>query len=119
MYRDYCGNHVPPNCFYVISDKIKRLEGLLTKCKESIKANKQKTSALTEVKENLAKQVTDKESELEDLRSQFYATQTTLTSAQKEIDGYRRREQQEELQIAEVKMIMHQVCAKVTPFCFH
>merc|ERR1712141_49101 len=30
------------------------------------------------------------------------------TSAQKEIDGYRRREQQEELQIAEVKMIMHQ-----------
>ena len=61
------------------------------------------------MKENLAKQVTDKESELEDLRSQFYATQTTLTSAQKEIDGYRRREQQEELQIAEVKMIMHQV----------
>lgn len=33
------------------SDKIKRLEGLLTKCKESIKANKQKTNALTEVKE--------------------------------------------------------------------
>ena len=91
------------------------MEGLLTKCKESIKANKQKTSALTEVKENLAKQVTDKESELEDLRSQFFVTQTTLTSAQKEIDGYRRREQHEELQIAEVKMMMHQVCSKVTP----
>jgi len=34
-----------------LEDKIKRLEGLLTKCKESIKANKQKTNALTEVKE--------------------------------------------------------------------
>jgi len=42
------------------------------------------------------------------LRSQFYTTQTTLTSAQKEIEGYRKRAQQEELQIAEVKMMMHQ-----------
>jgi len=39
----------------LLLDKVKRLEALLTKCKESIKANKQKTFALTEVKENLVK----------------------------------------------------------------
>merc|ERR1711976_998505 len=53
-----------------LEEKIKRLEGLLTKCKESIKANKLKTTALTEVKESLAKQVGECEAECDDLRSQ-------------------------------------------------
>lgn len=43
------------------------------------------------------------------MRSQLLSTQATLTTAQREIDGYRKREQQEELQIAEIKMMMHQV----------
>ena len=67
---------------------------------------------------SLAKQVSEKETELEDLRSQFYTTQTTLTSAQKEIEGYRKRAQQEELQIAEVKMMMHQVRKKKSFLAF-
>ena len=95
--------------FLSILEKVKRLEGLLTKCKESIKANKQKTTALTEVKESLAKQVVEKEAELGELRSQFDNSKITLNSAQKEIEGHRKRAQQEELQIAEVKMMMHQV----------
>ena len=33
-----------------MEEKIRRLESLLSKCKENIKANKQKTVALTEVK---------------------------------------------------------------------
>ena len=85
------------------------MEGLLTKCKESIKANKQKTSALTEVKESLAQQVTEREAEVNDLRSQLLSAQSTLSSTQKEIQTYRNKEQQEELQIAEIKMMMHQV----------
>ena len=82
---------------------------MLTKCKESIKANKQKTTALTEVKESLAKQVGEREGELDDLRSQLLNTQATLSVAQKEIENYKKREQNDELQIAEVKMMMHQV----------
>ena len=81
---------------------------MLTKCKESIKANKQKTTALTEVKESLAKQVGDKETELNELQSQHLSTQSTLATAQKEIEGYKSKEQEAELQIAEVKMMMHQ-----------
>lgn len=80
---------------------------------------------MTEVKESLAKQVSEREIESEDLRSQLLSTQATLTSAQKEIEGHRKREQQEELQIAENKMMMHQVLFKKmsfftaqSPFCY-
>merc|ERR1719391_1887173 len=48
----------------VLEDKVRRLETLLTKCKESIKANKQKTTALTEVKDSLSKQLSEKEADL-------------------------------------------------------
>ena len=89
-------------------EKIKRLEGLLTKCKESIKANKQKTTALTEVKESLAKQVGEREAESDDLRSQLVNLQSTLAAAQTEISNHKKREQSEELQIAELKLLMHQ-----------
>ena len=82
---------------------------MLTKCKESIKANKQKTTALTEVKESLAKQVSEKDGELNDVRSQLVNVQATLSTAQKEIENFRQKAQEEELQIAEVKMMMHQV----------
>lgn len=41
-------------------EKVKRLEALLTKCKESIKTNKQKNSALTETNRSLSDQVTMK-----------------------------------------------------------
>ena len=95
--------------FFNILEKIKRLEGLLTKCKESIKANKQKTTALTEVKESLAKQVTEKEVELNDVKSQLLNTQSSLSSTQTEMESLRSKGQQEELQIAEIKMMMHQV----------
>ena len=115
------------------TEKIKRLEGLLTKCKESIKANKQKTTALTEVKESLANQgkhfflykpqhfheffeyfffffkVEEKEVELNDVKSQLLNTQSVLSTAQIELDSLRNKGQQEELQIAEIKMMMHQV----------
>lgn len=92
-----------------LEDKIKRLEGLLTKCKESIKANKQKTTALTEVKESLATQVAEKETELNDIKSTLVNCQATLSTAQQEIESYRSREQHNELQMAEMKMMMHQV----------
>ena len=81
----------------------------MTKCKESIKANKQKTTALTEVKESLAKQVTEKEVELNDVKSQLLNTQSSLSSTQTEMESLRSKGQQEELQIAEIKMMMHQV----------
>ena len=80
----------------------------MTKCKESIKANKQKTTALTEVKESLAKQVGEREAESDDLRSQLVNLQSTLTAAQTEISNHKKREQSEELQIAELKLSMHQ-----------
>ena len=49
---------------------MKRLEALLTKCKDSIKTNKQKTSALAETNRSLSEQVTDREAECERLRLQ-------------------------------------------------
>jgi len=49
---------------YQLEDKVKRLESLLSKCKENIKANKNKLSALTEVKEQLATDLESKENEL-------------------------------------------------------
>ena len=74
----------------VLEEKIKRLEALLTKCKESIKANKQKTQALTEVKESLSVQLSEKEKECA------------------ELTAFRDKAKQDELQIAETKMVMHQ-----------
>lgn len=77
---------------FLFLDKVKRLEALLTKCKESIKANKQKTVALTEVKESLASQLANKESECQGLNSQ-------LTKVQTELDILKKKEQEEELQV--------------------
>ena len=71
---------------------MKRLEALLTKCKESIKANKQKTVALTEVKESLATQLANKETECQGLGSQ-------LSKIQSELDVLQKKEQEEELQV--------------------
>ncbi len=85
----------------VLEDKIKRLETLLTKCKESIKANKQKTQALTEVKESLSQQLSEKEGECEGLKAQVKDFQTWKTKAQ-----------EDELQIAETKMVMHEEIIK-------
>ena len=85
----------------VLEDKVRRLEALLTKCKESIKANKQKTTALTEVKDSLATQLAETEGENKKLAN-------GLKLVQDELDSIKKREQIEELQIAETKMQMHQ-----------
>ena len=45
------------------------MESLLSKCKENIKANKQKTAALTEVKEQLASDLALRETELTEERA--------------------------------------------------
>ena len=45
------------------------MESLLSKCKENIKANKQKTAALTEVKEQLASDLALREKELAEERA--------------------------------------------------
>ena len=52
-----------------LEEKVKRLESLLSKCKENIKANKQKTAALTEVKEQLASDLALREQELAEERA--------------------------------------------------
>merc|ERR1712018_328401 len=85
----------------VLEDKVRRLEALLTKCKESIKANKQKTTALTDVKDSLAEQLAEREKQNEKLTNDLKTTKDELESLKK-------REQVEELQIAEIKMQMHQ-----------
>ena len=74
------------------------MESLLTKCKESIKANKQKTQALTETKENLASTLGEKEQEIQTLRGKI-----------SEFEAFKKKAQAEEIQIAETKMVMHQV----------
>ena len=51
-----------------LEEKVKRLESLLSKCKENIKANKQKMGALTEVKEQLATDLALRENELAEER---------------------------------------------------
>jgi len=80
--------------------KIKRLESILTKCKEHIKSNKQKIGALTDVKEQLGTQLQEKEQEL-----------TALLAKNKQLDEQlelaQAREQGEEIQIAETKLAMH------------
>ena len=43
------------------------MEALLTKCKDSIKANKQKTQALTDVKDSLSTALSAKETECSEL----------------------------------------------------
>ena len=77
---------------------MKRLESLLTKCKESIKANKQKTQALTEVKESLSKQLSERDEECLELKKKL-----------DDFEAWKKKAQEEELQIAETKMLMHQV----------
>lgn len=85
-----------------LADKVRRLEALLTKCKESIKANKQKTGALTELKDTLSKQLSEKEGQIKELDIKYNAINEQYIQLKE-------KEQQEELQIAETKMHMHQV----------
>ena len=47
--------------------------------------------------------------ELNDVKSQLLNTQSVLSTAHIELDILRNKGQQEELQIAEIKMMMHQV----------
>ena len=47
--------------------------------------------------------------ELNNVKSQLLNTQSELSTAQIELDSLRNKGQQEELQIAEIKMMMHQV----------
>ena len=82
------------------AEKVRRLESLLSKCKENIKANKQKMQALTEVKEQLSMDLEAKESELVEERERGVRVASELT----ELRG---REAGEELQMAEVKLAMH------------
>ena len=83
-----------------LEDKIKRLESLLSKCKENIKTNKNKTTALTEVKDQLAADLELKEKELVELRD-------SSDKVRAELETLRRKEEGEEIQIAEVKLAMH------------
>jgi len=81
-------------------EKIKRLESLLTKCKENIKANKQKIGALSEVKEELATQLQEKEASIIQLNEKN-------TQLESEVSVARERAQGEEIQLAETKLVMH------------
>ena len=83
-----------------LEDKIKRLESLLSKCKENIKTNKNKTTALTEVKDQLAADLELKEKELVELRD-------SSDKVRAELETLKRKEEGEEIQIAEVKLAMH------------
>ena len=83
-----------------LEDKIKRLESLLSKCKENIKANKNKLTALTEVKEQLAADLENKEKELVEVRS-------SCQKSNEELDVLRKKEESEEVQMAEIKLAMH------------
>lgn len=83
-----------------LEDKVKRLESLLSKCKENIKANKHKMTALTEVKEKLAVQLEDKEKELQEEKS-------SADGVRQELESIRNREEGDEIQMAEAKLAMH------------
>eukprot|EP00092_Neocalanus_flemingeri_P054245 GFUD01063881.1.p1 GENE.GFUD01063881.1~~GFUD01063881.1.p1 ORF type:complete len:1583 (+),score=606.32 GFUD01063881.1:211-4959(+) len=85
---------------YHLEDKVKRLESLLSKCKENIKANKNKLSALTEVKEQLAVDLEAKEKELNDEKA-------ASKKAVDELQLIKNREEGDELQMAEAKLAMH------------
>ena len=85
---------------YHLEDKVKRLESLLSKCKENIKANKNKLSALTEVKEQLAVDLELKEKEL-------LGEKVATKKAVDELELIKNREEGEELQMAEAKLAMH------------
>ena len=83
-----------------VEEKVRRLESLLSKCKENIKANKAKTAALTEVKEQLAAALAAKEEELAEERRR-------AAELGRAVEEVRSREAGEELQMAEVKLAMH------------
>ena len=83
-----------------VEEKVRRLESLLSKCKENIKANKAKTAALTEVKEQLAAALAAKEGELTEERGR-------AAELGRAVEEVRSREAGEELQMAEVKLAMH------------
>ena len=83
-----------------LEDKIKRLESLLSKCKENIKTNKNKTMALTEVKDQLAVDLEAKEKQVLELK----ASSDVMKA---ELDTLKKKEEGEEIQIAEVKLAMH------------
>ena len=83
-----------------LEEKVRKLENLLSKCKENIKANKNKLSALSEVKDQLATDLEIKETELSEEKESH-------KKVLDELQIYRKREEGEELQMAEAKLAMH------------
>ena len=83
-----------------LEDKIRKLESLLSKCKENIKANKNKMTALTEVKDQLASDLERKEREVGECREEVKRTVEEMTVIKQNSES-------EQVQIAEVKLAMH------------
>lgn len=93
-----------------LKEKVKHQEGLLQKCKEIIKTNKEKFTQLAEEKSNLEKMLADTKMELSQIKGP--TSPDTLTKLQNQIKQARQvieqLETDREIAIAEVKQQVHQ-----------
>ncbi|OPL20301.1 golgin 4 subfamily a member, partial [Mytilus galloprovincialis] len=94
----------------ILNEKVKRLEGLLSRCKDTIKTNKEKYTQITTEKEQINKQLHEKNTELEKLKSS--AAPDTMIKLQNQMKEARKVIEQlevdREVAIAEVKKQVHE-----------
>ncbi|CAG2237564.1 GOLGA4 [Mytilus edulis] len=94
----------------ILNEKVKRLEGLLSRCKDTIKTNKEKYTQITTEKEQINKQLHEKNAELEKVKTS--AAPDTMIKLQNQMKEARKVIEQlevdREVAIAEVKKQVHE-----------
>ena len=94
----------------ILNEKVKRLEGLLSRCKDTIKTNKEKYAHISTEKDQLSTQLQERNTELEKLKTS--AAPDTIVKLQNQMKEARKVIEQlevdREIAIAEVKKQVHE-----------
>ncbi|XP_055959282.1 golgin subfamily A member 4 [Patella vulgata] len=97
-----------------LREKVRRLEGLLNRCKETIKSGKEKNIQLAEEKENLQRQLEDRQRDIDQLKGS--SSTSDISKLQSQIEKAKQvivqLETDRELAIAEVKKQVHEEIEK-------
>ncbi|XP_063160144.1 golgin subfamily A member 4 isoform X1 [Candoia aspera] len=103
------GNEDPDKTIETLTQRVKRQENLLHRCKETIKSHKERSAQLTNEKEVLQEQLDERLQELEKIKELHMAEKTKLfTQLHDAKNLIERLEQDKGMVIAETKRQMHE-----------
>ncbi|KAM6449665.1 golgin subfamily A member 4 isoform 1-T1 [Liasis olivaceus] len=103
------GNEDPDKTIETLTQRVKRQENLLHRCKETIKSHKERSAQLTSEKEVLQEQLDERLQELEKIKDLHMAEKTKLITQLRDAKNLiEQLEQDKGMVIAETKRQMHE-----------